>query len=112
MNIINFLNRIGRDFTRPELAEEARRLADELKKKRRCFSDLAYCQIGVPVLLYLPTTNDKFGVFTLKETLVGLRWEDEEGWRLAPHHQPVAFIGLDNLEALAKETAGSKGGAA
>ena len=30
MNVINFLNRIGRDFTRPELAEEARRLADEL----------------------------------------------------------------------------------
>lgn len=30
MNVINFLNRIARDFTRPELAEEARRLADEL----------------------------------------------------------------------------------
>lgn len=29
-NVINFLNRIGRDFTRPELAEEARRLAEEL----------------------------------------------------------------------------------
>lgn len=30
MNVIKFLNRIARDFTRPELAEEARRLADEL----------------------------------------------------------------------------------
>lgn len=30
MNVINFLNSIARDITRPELAEEARRLADEL----------------------------------------------------------------------------------
>lgn len=32
-DIIAFLSRIGRDFTRPELAEEARRLANGLSAK-------------------------------------------------------------------------------
>lgn len=105
---IDFLRRVGREKSQPEIAEEANRLADELEGRRRGFSAMAYCQIGVPVLLYLPTATDKFGVFELKEDSVGLHWEDEEGRWLAPHHKPVAFIGLDNLEGLAKEAAKEK----
>lgn len=38
-SIINFLGRIARDFTRPEQAEEARRLADELSVKAIPFAE-------------------------------------------------------------------------